>query len=136
MADYTRLREEIDDDPLGLGYASETDAQVSVLLNTFNRPVGEFTVESVQIYEAVDDTEFEALNASQKSRVRDIYSLSGAIEVSNSRVRAVLLALFPAGSATRNALAGLVPPDITRGQEIGLGPGRTRESDVFKARAL
>lgn len=136
MADYTRLHEEIDDDPLGLGYAGKTDAQVSVLLNIFNRPVGEFTVESVQIYEAVDDAEFELLSDVQKFRVRDIYSLSGAIEVSNSRVRAVLLALFPADSTTRSALAALTPPDITRGMEIGLGPGRTRESDVFKARAL
>ncbi len=136
MADYAQLREEIDVDKLVLGYARKTDAEVSALLNVTNRPMSEFSVDSAQIYEAVDDAEFEALGGTQKVRLRDIYSLSGAISVGDSRVRKVLLALFPPGSKTRTALAALQPPSITRAQEIGLGPGRTRESDVFKARAL
>ena len=134
MADYGQLKIEIDMNPAK--YAGKTDAEVSALLNVADVPVGNFTVESVQIYEAVDDGEFELLNDAQKSRLRDIFSLSGPIEISNSRARSVLLALFPAGSDTRTALAALRQPDITRAQAIGLGEGRTRESDVFKARAL
>lgn len=136
MAEYGRLKIEIDMDPETLGYSGKTDVEVSVLLNTANRPVtGAFTITSVQLYEAVDDTEFNGLSADKKAHLRDILSLS-EIPLGNTRVRRILRSLFPAGQPTRAALAALQPPDITRAQEIGLGEGRTRESDVFKARAL
>ena len=138
MADYGQLRAEIDADPGGLGYAGKTDAEVSVLLNTANRPSGAFTVNSSVIYEAIKDAEAEALTgARDKARLAEIYSISGPIALgTGSRVQTVLESLFADGSASKAALLALQPPDITRAQGIGLGPGRTRESDVFKARAL
>ena len=136
MANYGQLRTEMDADPAGLGYASKTDAEVSALLNVANVTAPGATVNSAQIYEAVDDAEFEALNNGQKVRLRDVYSLSGDIPLDNSRVRTLLLTFFGAGTNTRANLAALQPPDITRASAIGLGAGRTRESDVFKTRAM
>ncbi len=145
MAEYVALRAEIDSDPVK--YAG-TDAEVSVILNTKDVAVTGITVDSAAIYLAVDDDEAEALvgadaaeTARMRQRLAEIYSLSGPIPIDDRRVRKVLLELFPAGtgSKTRAALAALValqPPNISRAVEIGLGAGRTRESDVFKARAL
>ena len=79
---------------------------------------------------------FGALTDPKKVRLRAFYSLSGDIPLDNSRVRTLLMNFFAAGTNTRANLAALQLPDITRAQGIGLGPGRTRESDVFKARAL
>lgn len=151
MADYGQLRAEIDADPAGLGYAGKTDAQISDLLNAVNISSGEIlTVDSAEIYQAVDDPEAENLGgatpeiiARKKARLAEIYSISGPVDLGpNSRARKVLQQLFSgaAGLKTRAALVALLakrqPPDISRAQQIGLGEGRTRESDVFKARAL
>jgi len=137
MADYTALRAEIDSNPAKYP-ASDTHAEVSATLQVEDVPVTGITLDSAQIYEAVDDDEFEVLTDAEKSRLRDIYSLSGPISVDNSRVRTVLRDIFKAvnGPLTRAALSALQPPNISRAVAIGLGAGRTRESDVMKARAL
>lgn len=135
MAEYGQLRRELDSDPAKY---SGTPQEVSDILNTPSVAVVTFSLESAEIYEVVDDGEAESLaGARDKARLAEIYSLSGSIPFGvGSRVQTVLESLFDAGGATRAGLAALNPPNITRAQEIGLGEGRTRASDVTKARAL
>ena len=132
MADYTRLAGILKD----AKFAGKTNAQASAMLQVEDVPVTEFTVSALDIFEAVDDGEFDGLPDAKKARIRDIFSLGDSISVVNSRVKAVLFNAFGAGSLTRTALVAMKPPDISLAQDSGLGLRRTRESDVFKARAL
>ena len=132
MADYTQLAGILKDPK----FAGKTDEEASAMLQVEDISVTEFTVSALDIFEAVDDGEFASLSDAKKARVRDIFSLGEGISVVNSRVKTVLFNAFGSATATRVALVALKPPDISQAQASGLGPRRTRESDVFKARAL
>lgn len=65
-------------------------------------------VPTYRIYNCLDPAEFVALTAAQQQRLRDILGM-GMVDVSTgTNVRAVILAIFGAGTATRTALTAMV----------------------------
>ena len=65
MAIY-QLKQEIDNDPLGRGYAGMTDQQVAASLNASDRNVNKSLMEATEVLNAVDVTEWGALLPTQQ----------------------------------------------------------------------
>lgn len=135
MPDYQTLRIELTTDPLAKGYAGMSDAQAAASLMAAYRTTERASIRASELYEAVVDSEFTALAANVQTRVRDLYTLDVVPAATGSRARAVLLAIFGAGTQTRANLAALVKVDVRRCDEIGWSVGVT-DQDVAAARAL
>jgi hypothetical protein len=140
MSNLQDLKTEILTDPLGRGYVGMTDAQVAVSLLTKDRTKERATMTAADIYEAIDRAEYTALVSGEKTEVNILLGLGGAISiVTGSKARAVLLAAFPGGSATRTALIAAAVESISRAEELFEGAHygfRMVEEAVTAARAL
>lgn len=133
--DYLALKSELAADPAALGYDGKTDAECAALLNdptkrTRNRQY----VNSAEVFEALDPTEYAALSAGNKAAVNLVLGLGERIAVNGANTRAVLLAAFGAGTTTRVNLTALAKEAISRAAELGFGSVEPRH--VTKARAL
>lgn len=116
------LWNEISTDPLARGYATMTDAQVASDMSTVYRTTVRTTLSSAEIYENINVTEFQSKTDAQKTYVRDVLGLGQEVQVGpDSKARAVLIAVFGAGSDTIQALAAMLLVAISRSQELGLG---------------
>lgn len=135
MSDYQALKTELVTDPLGIGYGGMNNAQAANALMTTTRDVDRTEISRFELYEAISDSEFEALTANNKARVRDLYLFDWIATTATGRARAVLWAVFGAGSVTRGNLINLVRQRIRRCEDIGWLQGVT-EHDVAAARAL
>lgn len=129
-----KLRTELTSDPLGIGYAGMTDAQVVASLLAVNRPGAEREViPSYEILEATVPAEWATLTAQEKQRYQTLIS-AGQVNLRGANTRAMLGAMFGAGTTTRaNMLALQTGPVKSRAEELGLG--EVREGDVQIARA-
>lgn len=119
MSDYPALKAEI----ALPKYGGMTDQQIASAINaeivtTMPSP---FTLSGGPIYNAIVPSEFAALTADQKQNVRDVISAAaGGVDVSSgTNARAVMLAVFGAGTTTRANLAALVAVTITRAEQLG-----------------
>ena len=124
MTDFVALKAELDTDPLGRGYSGMTSQQKADDLNTIYRTLPVDVVSGSDIYNAIDQAEFDALSAGDKEKVDRITSLGDQIVVADAgRARTTLLAVFTAGAGplTRAALATLKTRAVSRAAELGFG---------------
>jgi hypothetical protein len=137
MADYVALKNEILNDPLALGYAGKTDAQVAALINGASRPTtcARTIVRADEVYEAIDATEWAAASAANQQSIKDLLAM-GQVNAAGTRTRAVFAAVFAAGTTSRANLLALtsLPVARTRAQEI-FGDV-VAAGDVFRAKNL
>lgn len=137
MPDYTALAAEIAADPLALGYAGKTDAQVAALLNGADRSTtaARSVVPAYEVWEAIVPAEWAALSAAEKQRVQTLLAM-GQVNLAGPNTRAGFAAAFAAGTATRTALLALPTQSIarTRAQEVFGVP--VTDQDVARARSL
>ena len=125
MAEFTleALKDEIVNDPEGLGYALHVTAgRMGELAKLINEVRGTISVsrgviETHEIFEATDPAEWAALSAGEKQRYQGIVSM-GTIDVDGNNVRNAFLAMFASGSATRAALAALRTRNGSRAEEL------------------
>lgn len=139
MANIPLLKVEIGSDPLARGYSGMSDSQVADSLNAQNRTRKLEYVAGWQIYEAVNETEFQALSTeAKKDTIREIYRLGDNIPVQAGRVKSNIMDLFGPGTTTRDNLVALAEPVASRAEELGIvGVGQLVEAvHVLKARAL
>ena len=139
MANIRGIRNELDADPLGRGYATMTDQEVADSLNTADREVIRSTLTGSTIFNAIVPSEFAALSADMKQFVRDVFSLGDAVDVGpGTNARTVLLDAFGNGTTTRDNLVAAVTFMQSRAEELNL-LGRSPEigfAHVQQARAL
>lgn len=124
MSNITLLKTELTDDPLARGYSGMTTAQKIASLNNVDRTLPVDIVSGAQIYEAIDQGEFDALTDPDKDKVDRITGLGDRIVVADAgRARNTLLAVFAgaAGPVTRAALAVLKTRAVSRAEELGIG---------------
>lgn len=127
---------ELTTDPLTVGYSGMTDEQVATSLNNAGtgRTLPVDTLSAATLYEAIDTAEFDALSADQKTAIDRILSLGDAVILTPaSKARAVLVAAFGAGTASRDAIIVEVTRAVSRAEELGLPV--VRVGDVQRARA-
>ena len=133
--DYSILWNELSTDPLSRGYSGMTDVQIADDLNTEYRNVPRETINGTELFEATDLSEFAALNTIHREMWRTLYLGPAIFVTEGSNGRAVLAALFPAGSTTRQNLVVLAQETVpvSRAEELGLG--RVYVQDIETARS-
>lgn len=124
------LADELTNDPLGLTYVStagldwqnEANAAADLLtLTTANRQVDVPTLSGSQLFEAIDDTEWQALTADAKSDIQFVVSLGDSIQISSGTKARTMMARALTGSPTSLAALGVLgTKTITRAEELGL----------------
>lgn len=121
--DLAALKTELTTDPAVLGYASHiTAGRMGELAKLINEVRGTIVIsrgviETHEIFEATDPTEWGALSADEKQRYQGILSM-GTVDVDGDNVRDAFLAMFAAGSTTRANLAALRTRDGSRADEL------------------
>ena len=131
---YTILRNELADDPLGRGYSGMTDLEAANDLNSQYRTRTLDNLDGGTVYDQVDVAEFTALTAEDKEEVWAIVHLGANIPVySGSKARDRFISIFGGGSTTISNLQAIITVSISRSQELGLGT--VSEGDVYKARS-
>lgn len=124
MSSIDILKTELTTDPLARGYSGMTTDQKITSLNAVDRTLPVDIVSGAQIYEAIDQGEFDALVDADKEKVDRITNLGDRIVVADAgRARNTLLAVFTvgAGPLTRTALAALKTRAVSRAEELGIG---------------
>lgn len=116
--DYARLKVEIATDPLSIGYATMTDAEIAATMNAASRTRNRTTMSASEVLNAVVASEFTALTAANKALLWDVLHLG---TLNPFGVEATLITgVFGAGSQTIAALAALRKETISRAAELGL----------------
>lgn len=136
MPDYTRLRTELTTDPLALGYAPMTDQQAADRINATNtgRTRNRTAVPASEVLGAIDNAAWPS-TAILQDKLGRVLSIN-PIDASNTNIRSVLGAVFPAGGqtgATRDRLLALGSETISRAAELNLGT--VNAEDVRVARS-
>jgi hypothetical protein len=137
MANMPLLVIELSTDPLTRGYAGMSDSEVVTSLYTVDRTYKRATVSGADLYNAIDETEWQALSADDKATIDRITQLGGDIQVQNSaRVKSQLVGasgIFDNQTTTFANFVDLANPACSRVVELGLGD--VTEGDVVAARA-
>ncbi len=115
QVDLTALRDEIVNDPQGVGYKSSAtaddwkgDQEIVDLINALSGPGAEMIRRSLvtnsEIRESVDLTEWAAMSAANREWVQMHLSDDAPIDITQDPVFDGLTTVFPQGSATRAVL--------------------------------
>lgn len=122
------LKTELTTDPLGPGgrpggqpYASMSNLEVADELNTKYRTASRETLEAWEVYEAIDQTEWDALSDAEKAKGQVLLDMGAVKARQPSRAVTAIVAVFGAGSQTITNLKALRDTAISRGVEIGYG---------------
>lgn len=134
MANLERLKEELDDDPLGRGYSGMTDEEAADSLNAVNRSVAPPAISTEVFLRGLVKSEWDTLSTADHLYIsmimgREVIDIRAGTETRNA-----LVALFPPGSSTRDNLLSLAMVEVSRADELGLG--RIYAGTVAQARAL
>lgn len=134
--DYTALRAELLTDPVALGYAGLSDAQVAAKLNAIDtgRALNRTAVPVQEIFNAIDNAAWPAVGSLSAHKLQVVLSMP-MVDASNANTRGILGAIFPnsgATAATNARLLALSTRTVSRAEELGLGA--VLVSDVTKAR--
>lgn len=137
MSSY-KLRRELLDDPLAVGYAGMTDAEVlTSITDTAGRPLADIeSITSGDLYDAIDQSEYALLPDSAKDQIRLLLGLGSDVNVGpSSKARALLISLFPVATATRASLLALVTGRTqSRAAEIGINAASLTEQQITSGR--
>lgn len=130
------LKSEITNDPLGVGYAGQPDAEVERLLELPNRSVLNVTeVPAYALFARFVQAEYAvAIADTNKSRVLGHLLSMGTLNPADNNLRDAIVFIFGAGSGTVANLAPLRTRQGTRLEELGL-PNVTT-SDIANAKRL
>lgn len=136
--DYTILKNEIDTDPMGLGYAGNTDPEVAALMNEIGgsgEKIDRDFVDGQEMMSVVVIPEYAALSDVQRMGWSAIISAgAGMVDVNNAGTIAQVTAIWGAGTTTRDNLIALRQRDASRA-EVLFGQG-VSHLDVGKARSI
>ena len=133
--DLAALRTELQNDPTALGYAahvaSGSDVDLAALLNAARSGITVFRglIQSYEIINATDPTEWSALGSAEKQRYQTLTG-AGRVDTANANVRAAFLAMFANGTATRAALVALASRTASRAEQL-FGADTTISTDLI-----
>lgn len=117
--DYAKLKAEITNDPVTLGYAGKTDQQMCDLLNGKTRTRKVALLTPSQILNAIVYSEWTSKSSTQQ---QVIWNMLGMGSINPWGIEAsIFTTVFGAGSATITALSALRNESISRADELGIG---------------
>lgn len=138
MADnYPALRDEIANDPVTLGYAGKTDAQVAALMNGADRSTTSTRtiVAAYEVFEAIVPSEWAAVTAANQARVNALLSM-GNVNAAGANTKATFAAAFVAGTTTRTNLLALTTLTTPRSRAQEIFGAAVTDLDIAHARSL
>lgn len=136
MINLTELKNELESDPTGRGYASHlaagTFTPIVALLNEVQAGISVFrgVIPSHEIVDATDPGEWGALSAAERTRYQTITG-AGQVNTASANVRSAFLAMFAVGTTTRAALTALATRPGSRAEQLfGVGVVVTAEECI------
>ena len=118
---YGILRDEIENDPTGAGYAGMTDQEVADSLNAATITVHNFQFTGAELINAIDATEWGALSDAQQAQMKMLISAGGTLDASaGTTTRSLILDAFGSGSQTVTNLIDVAEQTISRAAELGI----------------
>lgn len=120
----SKLADEVQNDPLTLGYSGMTDQELVDSLNGLTRTSEHTTMTAGQVMESIDGPEFTALTDADKARVDRVLSLGAEVIIgpgNSHNAVTELVGAFGAGSTTISNLASKRTIATSRATELGLG---------------
>ena len=143
MADIARLQalqSELTADPDTIGYTGDDDGDLALLV-AVNRTVDVETLSGSQLFEAIDNDDWDSRTANQQAKIQLVISLGDNIQIaSGTKARAMMqAALADSGGngiaqASLDALGVIGTKLISRAEELGLGS--VHLGDVQNARTV
>jgi hypothetical protein len=121
---YTKLKDEITNDPEGIGYAGKTDQEVVDLLNVVNRERNRTSMTGSEILNAVATADWAGRTDAQKQVIWDICHL-GSVNPFGVEATLMIDAFDGSTGATITALQAARKETISRATELGLGNVKT-----------
>lgn len=123
------LKDEIDNDPLGRGYAGMSDQEVSDDMNTEYREISVKSILSENVVAALVPSEVNALTVIQQRNLWGIIG-AGSVRPDDPEVKSYFADLFGAGTITRANLLALAKLTVSRAVELGIRvkPGLVAEA--------
>jgi len=126
------LIEELTNDPLNRGYATMSDAEVEESIrNVYDRTRIKAWMESSEVFQAIDITEFNALTDLRQRNVMSVLAF-GRVNP-QGREADMFINYFGAGSTTIQTLQTARQQSINRCTELGIP--NAWAADVARARA-
>lgn len=141
--DYTALKNELINDPKGLGYAplyaNGQDQDLADLMNVV-RAGGDYQIDNEpvtkeDVVKAVTSQDFAAMSALDFTKLLVLF-LMGEIDLANAATQTLLASVFPANGGTRTNLIALAKRQGTRGEKLFGGGVRLSASDIAQARNM
>ena len=117
---YEVLKSEITTDPLTIGYAGMSDAEIAASLNTVNRTAQKASLSGDELFAASVAAEFAALTDIKKTLWVSFCGRDSINPYGDSNVEFVKW-VFGVGSATVTALSAARTYLVSRATELGLG---------------
>ena len=97
-----------------------TDQQAADSLNTLDRSRTLTTLSASQIFEAIENADWNALTDAEKNKAKTVLSLGDSIGIgAGSKARAFLVDVF-GGTNTATNLLAITTQSISRATELGL----------------
>ena len=123
------LKDEIDNDPLGRGYAGMSDQEVTDDMLTEYRSVSVGSIPSEDIVAALVPSEVNVLTVVQQRNLWGVIG-AGSVKPDDTEVKNFFADLFGAGTTTRANLLALATQLISRAAELGIRvkPGLVAEA--------
>lgn len=121
---YQALKDELTNDPDTKGYDTMTMDQKIASLNTQDIPQNVSNVSGSQIYDAIDQAEFETLIDNDRVKVDRITSIEGTVSIlPGSRARVALTNVFNQGGTPISlaALGAMQTRNVSWGANNGYG---------------
>ena len=122
-----QLRSELLTDPTGLGYApfiaAGSDSEIVEAVNRIRATISVFRddVAASELLAALVKTDWNGLAAGDKQLFQAVVSAQ-RLDMTSAALRGTLIALFPAGSATRTNLTAAASREGSRAEKLwGLG---------------
>lgn len=113
------LQDEVQTDPLGLGYAGMTDQQVADSLNASTRSRNRSMMTASEVMNQINVSEFNILSSANERKIWDVLHIG---DINPFGVEAaIFIGVFGGGSATVGALQAARIESVSRATELGLG---------------
>lgn len=119
MVDYAALKTELETDPLVRGYSGMTDQQIADDMNTVYRTGTVTELSASQLFEAIEDSDWDTRTADQREKIKTILSLGDNIQIApGTKARAMMASALTGATASLANLGSLESPPISRAVEV------------------
>jgi hypothetical protein len=119
--DYPKLKAELTNDPLALGYSGMNDQIAANKLNATDtgRTQVRNSVSKLEIFKGIVNSEWPT-TAILQNKLQTMFALD-TIDPSNANIQAIITSIFAAGTATRANIIAMATQTVSRATELALG---------------